>query len=148
MSSSTTGGVSNAAIIPLVVLCAGLIVGGIAAIYITRKIARVRLLRQLMLAEQEALAEEMFMGRKPILTDVYIGPPPDIPDEYHVYPLPWPDFQVSHVRTISPDRRFDSLLCDSLCQRASIKVSPRPTHIVPSRTSRATCIALSSTETL
>ena len=104
-SDSSSGGHGvNSAIIPLAVLCSGLIVGGIAAIIITRKIARIRLLRQIMLAEQEAAAEEEFMGRKPVLTDIYVGPPPihHSPDAdrsltHHRHHSSWFDLQVSHV---------------------------------------------------
>lgn len=46
----------NPAIIPLAVLCAGLVVGGIAAVLITRKIARARLLLDLRLAAEAKAA--------------------------------------------------------------------------------------------
>lgn len=74
--SSTPHPAINPAIVPLSVLCAGLVLGGIAAVYITHRIARTRLLLQLRLAA-EAEAAEKKIGEKPVLVDVYVGPCPN-----------------------------------------------------------------------
>ena len=87
----------NSGVIPLAVLCSGLVVGGIAAIYITRKIARMRVLRQILLAQQEALAQELLLNTKPTLTDVYIGPPPELPDGAYINDVPWGQLQLRHT---------------------------------------------------
>ncbi|GJE85294.1 hypothetical protein PsYK624_013730 [Phanerochaete sordida] len=70
MSSASTH--INPAIIPLAVLCGGLIVGGVAAIYLTRKVARARLLLELRRAA-EAKAAEAQLGEKPVLVDIFVG---------------------------------------------------------------------------
>ena len=82
------------AIIPLSVLCAGLILGGIAAVLITRRIARARLLLELRLAAEAKAAEER-LGVKPVLVDVYVGPSPALARGEG---LPWPSVQVSRRR--------------------------------------------------
>lgn len=74
MSSS----VPSPDIIPLAVLCGGLVVGGIAAVLITRKIARQRLLLELQLAAEAKVAEDR-LGEKPVLVDICVGPSPDKP---------------------------------------------------------------------
>lgn len=84
----------NTAVIPLAILCAGLVIGGIVSILILRRISRTRLLRQIALAQEETLADELLLTTKPVLSDAYIGPPPDVPDGVHRYDLPWGDFQV------------------------------------------------------
>ena len=113
-------------IIPLAVLFAGLVAGGIAAIYLTKKITRLRVLRQIALAAQEAQAEEEFMGRKPILTDVYLGPPPQLSGGNHPYRLPWPDLKVRHVRSVP----LVVFLVDRLPLSRSAGNSMRHTHVL------------------
>ena len=103
MSDSGHGPRLTNGMIPLLVLFVGLVAGGIAAIYLTKKITRLRVLRQIALAAQQAREEEEFMDRKPVLTDVYLGSPPQQPGGKHIYPLPWPHLQVSHARSNPPD---------------------------------------------
>lgn len=98
MSSLTTG------VIPLAVLCAGLVVGVIVTIFVMRRISRMRLLRQIALAQEEARAQDLLLNTKPILSDVYIGPPPDLPDGVHRYDLPWGNFQVCRYHCCSQVR--------------------------------------------
>lgn len=81
----------NPAIIPLAVLCGGLILGGVAAVYITRKIARARLLLELRQAAEAKAAEER-LGEKPALVDIYVGP--SLAEEgMQGGELPWPVFR-------------------------------------------------------
>ncbi len=90
--SSTPGLNADSAIIPLAVLCFGLVAGGIAAVIITRKISRARVIMQIRQAQE--LAEGV--GEKPLLVEVRIGPPPEDRSRGPVsYPLPWSDFLVS-----------------------------------------------------
>ncbi|EKM57650.1 uncharacterized protein PHACADRAFT_251391, partial [Phanerochaete carnosa HHB-10118-sp] len=63
-------------IIPLAVLCGGLVIGGFAAVLITRKIARQRLLLELRSAAEARIVEDR-LGEKPVLVDIYVGPSPD-----------------------------------------------------------------------
>jgi hypothetical protein len=85
-----SSGVSSTAVIPLVVLSVLLVFGGIALIILTRKIARVRLLRELQLAAEAKRVEES-LGEKPVLVDFHVEP-------YRIRPfeseLSWTALQV------------------------------------------------------
>lgn len=118
-SNPSPGGFGlQAAVIPLAVLCSGLVVGGIAAFFITRKIGKMRIERQILLAQQELEAEEEFMGHKPILMDIYLGPSTKpqptvaVADEpatrrhSHVYHSSWSNLQVRHIQILTHYRRL------------------------------------------
>ena len=97
MSTAVPTTAINPAIIPLSVLCGVLVLGGIAAVLITRKIARARLLLELRLAAEAKAAEER-LGEKPVLVDVYVGPSPDwslLSSLEQQSTLPWTIIQVS-----------------------------------------------------
>lgn len=131
----------NSGVIPLAVLSVGLVIGGILAVYITRKTARIRLLRQIMLAQQEALAEEQFLKQKPTLTDVYIGPPPIQPSKPcpgTSYSSPWLDIQVSNIARILHGRTVLTLAFCSQSLWQSIRLSRVHTRTVLSRRNRDT----------
>lgn len=98
MSATNASPAINPAIIPLAVLCGILVVGGVAAVFITRRIARVRLLLELRWAAEAKAAEEK-LGDKPVLVDVYVGPSPDLSSVEAEGKLPWTVVQVSCLLT-------------------------------------------------
>lgn len=92
----------NAGIAPLAILCVCLVIGAIAGIVLTRKIARIRLLRELQQAAEAQLEAERLANAKPELVDVYIEQPKKslVLDRAL---LPWPDVLVRPVRSRSCD---------------------------------------------
>lgn len=98
MSATNANPAINPAIIPLAVLCGILVVGGVAAVFITRRIARVRLLLELRWAAEAKAADER-LGDKPVLADVYVGSSPDLSSIEGEGKLPWTVVQVSYLLT-------------------------------------------------
>lgn len=92
----------NPAIVPLAVLCAGLVIGGIAAIFLTRRIARARMLLEVHLAAEAIREAEI--GEKPTLVDIYVGALPELAPA-DADKLPWPRLLV-RVLPLSPPPHF------------------------------------------
>lgn len=123
----------NPAIIPFAVLCGTLVLGAVALVFLTRKIARVRLLRELRLAAEAKAAEER-LGEKPILVDVFVGPSLD-ESSAHGGKLPWAIIQVRP--TLGLTRRYAksfSAHAQPIATTLNAEVSsPHPHHAIEKR---------------
>ena len=83
----------SSGVIPLSVLCACLLIGGIASIVFTRRIATMRAVQEMENTAQAQQEAERIEREKPQLVDVYIAQPKRDLVLTHDK-LPWPDVQV------------------------------------------------------
>ncbi|KAI0726610.1 hypothetical protein BC629DRAFT_1601792 [Irpex lacteus] len=82
----------NSGVIPLAVLCACLLLGGVASIFLTRKIATLRAIQDMERAVQAQLEAERIEREKPAVVDVYIQQPKrDLSVRKDRGTVPWPD---------------------------------------------------------